>query len=69
MREFQGGKKCQQLIKIDQNTDLNKFRVGQLKEFLHERDADCIECTEKKDYVKKLRDVLQARSASDRTEL
>ena len=64
MREFQSGKKCQKMIKIDANTDLSKFRVSQLKELLQERDVNCIECTEKKDFVRRLQDLLQ-----DRTEL
>ena len=48
------------MVKLDSTTDFSKFRVSQLKEFLHDRDVNCIECTEKQDYVKKLYEVLGA---------
>ena len=69
MRDFQSGKKCQKMIKLDANTDFGAFRASQLKEFLLDRGVKCIECTEKKDYVKRLQDLIREQAPDGRTEL
>eukprot|EP00163_Fabomonas_tropica_P028561 TRINITY_DN5842_c0_g1_i2.p2 TRINITY_DN5842_c0_g1~~TRINITY_DN5842_c0_g1_i2.p2 ORF type:complete len:161 (-),score=49.49 TRINITY_DN5842_c0_g1_i2:190-672(-) len=46
-------------IKIDlSKTDLNKMRVKELKQILAEHGETCRGCTEKSEYVKKVRDIL-----------
>lgn len=69
MREFQSGKKCQKLIRLDEHTDFGSFRVGQLKEFLQDRGVNCVECIEKKDYVRRLQELVGGQSTDARTEL
>ena len=54
------------MVKLDASTDLGALPVSQLKAFLKERGETCIECTEKKDYVKRLRELL---TIGDKTEL
>lgn len=56
--EFQSGKKCARLVRLDASTDFSKMRVGQLKELLRDRGVVCPECAEKKDYVQRLRELV-----------
>lgn len=55
LQQFKGGKKCASAVHINENTDFEGMRVGQLKEVLKGMGAECAECAEKKDYVQRLR--------------
>ena len=46
------------MVKLDASTDLGALSVSQLKSFLKERGESCMECTEKRDYVRRLGDLL-----------
>ena len=53
------------MVKLDASTDLAALSVGQLKSYLQERGESCTECTEKKDYVNRLRDLLTVSAKSE----
>ena len=48
------------VVKLDSKTDFSKLKVGQLKQLLEDRGIDDRDCLEKKDYVAKLRQLVQA---------
>lgn len=66
VRQFAGGKKCVAAIKLDENTNFNKLRVGQLKQILKDRGVSCPECVEKSEYVNRVKSLVLEGS---RTEL
>lgn len=55
LNKFAGGKKCNSMVKLDAKADLRKLKVSQLKALLKERGVTCPECTEKSDYVARLK--------------
>lgn len=44
-------------VQVDANTDFSSLRVTQLKQLLKDRGVMCLECVEKGDYVKRVRDL------------
>ena len=65
LQQFEDPQRCARMVKIDASTDLGALSVSQLKSFLKERGENCQECTEKKDYVKRLRDLLTVGNRSE----
>lgn len=63
LQDFQGGRKCAKAVRLDASTDFGALRVAQLKELLRDRGVLCPECSEKKDYVQRLRDIVLAQSS------
>lgn len=58
LQHFEDQQTCAKMIKIDASTDLSSLTVSQLKSFLKDRGESCLECTEKKDYIQRLKDLL-----------
>ena len=56
---FYDGKKCFSQFKVDADTDLNKLKVGQLKEILKSQGKSCSHCIEKSDYVNEIQTSLK----------
>lgn len=46
-----------QCVQVDANTDFSSLRVTQLKQLLKDRGVMCLECVEKGDYVKRVKDL------------
>lgn len=44
-------------LQVDAHTDFNKLRVAQLKQLLKDRGVMCPECVEKRDFVKRAREL------------
>lgn len=57
LNSFYDGKKCAAAIRVDANTDLGRMRVSQLKHMLAARDAPCLDCLEKADFIRRVREV------------
>ena len=57
--EYAGGRKCAKAIKLTKYTDFSKMRVAQMKEILRDRGIVCRECAEKRDFVAKLKGLVQ----------
>lgn len=66
LQHFEDPQVCANMVKIDASTDLSSLTVSQLKGFLKDRGESCLECTEKKDYINRLGDLL---SVGAKTEL
>lgn len=60
LQQFKDGQKCSKMVKLDEHSNLGAMSVSQLKEFLRERGDSCIECTEKKDYIARLQDLIRS---------
>lgn len=54
LRKYERGK-CAQSITISAGTDLSKYSVAILKKLVKDKRLDCMGCTEKADYVARLR--------------
>jgi hypothetical protein len=65
LQQFKGGKKCALAVRIDEKTDFEGMRVGQLKEVLKGLGAECAECAEKKDYVQRLRSLVTGKGKTE----
>ena len=58
LQQFKDGQKCSKMFRLDENSDFSAMSVSQLKDILKDRGESCLECTEKLDYVKKLRGLI-----------
>jgi protein disulfide-isomerase A6 len=60
---YASGKKCAAQVVLDDTTDLQALKVGQLKALIAAKGVDCSGCLEKADYVAALKDWLQQQAA------
>lgn len=56
LNSFYSGKKCAEAIQIDNQTDLSKMKVSQLKQLLASKDMQCNNCFEKSDYIRRVKE-------------
>jgi protein disulfide-isomerase A6 len=56
---YASGKKCAAQVVLDDSTDLQALKVGQLKALITAKGVDCSGCLEKADYVAALKAWLQ----------
>ncbi|KFM25328.1 Putative protein disulfide-isomerase [Auxenochlorella protothecoides] len=54
---FRDGSRCIEAIQLTPETDLNKFKVAQLKKLLASKGVTCPECLEKVDYLHRVQEV------------
>ncbi|KAG2499079.1 hypothetical protein HYH03_003262 [Edaphochlamys debaryana] len=57
---YAAGKKCAKAVRLDASTDLGRFSAGQLKQLVKDKGLDCRGCTEKDDFVRRLREAIAA---------
>ena len=59
LNSFYGGTKCiEATLSSQEEVDFNKLKVGQMKQILTAKGAQCKDCIEKSDFVKRVREVL-----------
>eukprot|EP00198_Chlamydomonas_reinhardtii_P007615 XP_001696952.1 DnaJ-like protein [Chlamydomonas reinhardtii] len=61
---YAAGKKCAKQVRLDAGTDLGKFSAGQLKQLVKDKGLDCRGCTEKDDFVRRLKDFIASGGAA-----
>ncbi|KAG2453652.1 hypothetical protein HYH02_001865 [Chlamydomonas schloesseri] len=67
---YAAGKKCAKQVRLDAATDLAKFSAGQLKQLVKDKGLDCKGCTEKDDFVRRLKEFIAASAgAGEKREL
>jgi hypothetical protein len=57
---YAAGKKCAKQVRLDASTDLGRLSAGQLKQLVTDKGLDCKGCTEKDDFVRRLKEFIAA---------